>query len=71
MKWLEVIGSFTLAVILALVVTFALPGDDITGMPTMSEALLSLLSLGLLGLGVYQTVAILIKDFYATGNRHG
>ena len=72
MKWLEAIGSYTLAVIFALIVTFGLPAGEHQA-PTMIEVMLTLLSTGLLGLGVYLTIMVLVTDFYSNtsiGNRH-
>ena len=63
MKWLEPIGSFTLAVIFALIVTFILPGDGTEQSPTMTEVMLTLMSCGLLGLGIYQTIIVLVKEY--------
>lgn len=62
MKWTEAVGSFTLAVIFALIVTFILPADE-HELPTMSEAMLSFISLGLFGLGIYLTIMILVKEY--------
>ena len=68
MKWLEALGSYTLAVIFALIVTFGLPGDGKN--PSLIEAMLSLMAIGMFSLGIYQTIAVLMSD-YAKGDYHG
>ncbi len=61
MKYLEAVGSYTIAVVLALIVTYVLPGDGSS--PTMIEAILTMMSLGTFSLGVFQTVKVLWADY--------
>ena len=60
MKYLEAIGSYSLAVVLGMIVTIALPGDG--SHPTLLEVLLTLLSFGLLCFGVYKTIVVLVNE---------
>ena len=53
--------TFAIAVVLGVIVTYALPGDG--SHPTLLEALLTMLAFGLFCLGIYQTIIVLIHDY--------
>ena len=64
MKYLEAVTSFSIAVILALIVTFVLPEGVKDS--SLTEVVLTLLAIAVFCLGIYQIIVVLVSDYNRT-----